>query len=78
MLDISLYYPSILAFIIGVFIGAKYRMKIKNIFGYLVLSIVIAYFLKAFPYYNLPLSLTFVSSVIGIILGNRVFGGKMS
>ena len=73
-----LYYPSILAFLFGVLIGAKYRYKIKNIFGYLILAVVVAYFLKAFPYYDLlPLSCSYLSAVIGIIIGNRLFGGKM-
>ncbi|ACV23896.1 hypothetical protein [Methanocaldococcus fervens] len=69
-----LYYPSILAFLFGILIGAKYRHKIGNIFGYLILAVVIAYFLKEFPYYDLlPLSCTYLSAVIGIIIGNRLF-----
>ena len=73
-----LYYPSILAFLFGVLIGAKYRHKIGNIAGYLILTVIVAYFLKAFPYYDLlPLSYSYLSAVIGIIVGNRLFGGKM-
>ncbi len=74
-----LYYPSILAFLFGVLIGAKYRHKIGNILGYLILTVIIAYFLKAFPYYDLlPLSCSYLFAVIGIIIGNRLFGGKIS
>ncbi|XRO74796.1 hypothetical protein ACO3TA_05245 [Methanocaldococcus sp. 28A] len=72
-----LYYPSILAFLLGVLIGAKYRYKIRNIFGYLILAVIIAYFLKAFPYYDtLFISFSYISAVIGIIVGNRLFGRK--
>ncbi|MEO2117643.1 MAG: hypothetical protein ABGW92_04470, partial [Methanocaldococcus sp.] len=65
-----LYYPSILAFLFGVLIGAKYRHKIRNILGYLILTVIISYFLKAFPYYDLlPLSCSYLFAVIGIIIG---------
>ena len=70
-----LYYPSILAFLFGVLIGTKYRHRIGNIAGYLILAVIVAYFLKAFPYYDLlPLSCSYLSAVIGIIVGNRLFG----
>ncbi|ADG13624.1 hypothetical protein [Methanocaldococcus infernus] len=70
-------YPSILAFLLGILIGSKFRYKIPNILGFLVLSLIIAYFLKPLPYYEpLKISLTFFSAILGIFVGNRVLGGK--
>ncbi|WP_423793373.1 hypothetical protein ACPB8Q_03935 [Methanocaldococcus indicus] len=69
---ISLFYPSILAFLLGVIVGYRYRYKLKHFLSYLIISIIIAKFLGAFPYYNLPLSFEFVFAILGIFFGNRV------
>ncbi|WP_457613046.1 hypothetical protein [Methanocaldococcus sp.] len=71
------YYPAILALLFGILMGSKFRGKIKHLLSYLVLALIIAYFLKAFPYYNLPISFSYVSAVVGIIIGNRLFGKKI-
>ncbi|WP_456471543.1 hypothetical protein [Methanocaldococcus sp.] len=74
---IELLYPSILAFFLGILLGGKFRIKIPNFLGFLVLSLIIAYFLKPLPYYEpLRISLVFFSSILGIFLGNRLLGGK--
>ncbi|ENN96594.1 hypothetical protein J422_01490 [Methanocaldococcus villosus KIN24-T80] len=69
---ISLLYPSVLSFIVGFIVGIKYREKIRNKLLIIILSIVIAYFLGSFPYYNLPISFSYVSAVLGVIFGNMV------
>ncbi|AEF95779.1 hypothetical protein [Methanotorris igneus] len=77
-MDIGLYFAPIVGFLIGMVLGTKFREKIKVISFYLIVGAIIAYFLKPLPYYNfpVPLSLTYFLSVLGIIVGNLLFGGK--
>jgi energy-converting hydrogenase B subunit J len=56
-------------------LGIKINAKLNLLF-YVVVGVGVAYLLGAFPYYELPMSFSFLLSLGGLLIGaliNRIF-----
>ncbi len=62
---------SLIGLFIGIVIGIKIYMKLNYIF-YIFVGVIVAYLIGPLPYYNLPLSYSFLFSLIGLLIGNMV------
>ncbi len=74
--------PIIFGFLIGFIIGTRFKTSGKTninltasaIILLLLFTVLIAWQLGQFPYYNdLPMATGFISAFIGLILGNLIF-----
>ena len=71
LLNINLMYLSIVGMVVGIILGSRINTKINMLF-YLISGVIIAYLLGAFPYYNFPVSYTFILSIVGVLIGNMI------
>jgi len=55
--------------ILGFILGRRITAKL-NIWFYLLVGVVVGYLLGPLPYYNFPLSYSFLFSLLGLLLGN--------
>lgn len=72
----------IFGFLIGLIIGTRFKtnskininLTVTSIILLLLFTILIAWQIGQFPYYNdLPMATGFISAFIGLILGNLIF-----
>ena len=74
--------PIIFGFLIGFIVGTRFKTSSKTninltasaIILLLLFTVLIAWQLGQFPYYNdLPMATGFISAFIGLIIGNLIF-----
>ena len=77
--------PIIVAIIFGFVVGSRIHLNLENSFTFalsgiiaLIIGVIImAYGLGQYPTYDdLPIATTFLSAIIGILLGSALLGGR--
>jgi len=61
--------------ILGFILGRRITVKL-NVWFYLVVGLVVGYLLGSLPYYNFPLSYSFLFSLVGLLIGNLTVRDK--
>lgn len=63
--------------ILGFILGRRISIRL-NLWFYLPVGVIVGYLLGPLPYYNFPLSYSFLFTLIGLLLGNLTVREKGS
>ncbi|HIP90017.1 MAG TPA: hypothetical protein EYH22_00470 [Candidatus Nanopusillus sp.] len=71
VITINTMFLPFIGLIIGFILGKRITVKL-NMWFYLIVGLFIGYLLGALPYYEFPMSYSFLLSLIGLLLGNFI------
>ncbi|WP_292461044.1 hypothetical protein [Methanothermococcus sp.] len=71
LITINTMFLSLVGMLVGFLLGITINTKL-NIWFYLIVGVFIAYMLGSLPYYNFPMSYSFILSLVGLLFGNII------
>ncbi|WP_421077692.1 hypothetical protein Mjas_08320 [Methanothermococcus sp. Ax23] len=71
LITINTMFLPLVGMFVGFMLGIKINMKLNMLF-YLIVGVFVAYLLGALPYYNFPMSYSFILSMVGLLFGNLI------